>query len=166
MVVLGHRFHLLPLGGSRSRVSVLSHLLESVGYCGHMCQPGEHSGTCKHCAGWAGLRHWDWGRATPLGCRGMWAPHSTRKAITSGLRAAATSSYCHPGVCFHVWGACARLKSILEHAQGYWRMSGSAHLSTPFPEGPIYIRCIASWVSQASCCPAVWASSIGQWMSV
>lgn len=109
-----------------------------------------------------------WSEAGPLPgtSAALWAVPPDGKAITQGLRAALTYSHSHAEVCSHPRGhsgtvgtPARRAVACLHRAARGWRVLTYLHY---LPRGsPSTFRCIAAWVSQASCC-AVWVSSVDQ----
>ena len=95
-------------------------------------------GPAGQCAWWVGFLGGTELRPL-LGLQGHGGlPPTTGKVILSELRAAAPSLYSH---CMYVPAFRVLVldgKAFFVHAQGYWGRAGSAHLSPPFPGGPIH----------------------------
>ena len=102
MVVLGCKFHLLPIR-VKQELSFWSNPVcwKLRGCYGSLHQPGEHLSVCIDSIWWVGFPRRDGAWITPWGHSSSMGSPKTRKMIISRLRAAAASSFGLPKASFH-----------------------------------------------------------------
>ena len=180
MVVSGHRFHLLLLGGSRICASDATPSAESCG--GMVGAPTSQESIHTRAQGCCCLFLWLWSPLCLIGRPYSWDPslgHSlglqwhealllAGKVFAHWLSAASASSYNRPKTHSHLqdhrgirgtpgWES---IHACTQGCQG--RVGGYSPISTTsWRPSPSTFRSIAACISHTSCY-AVWISSIGQ----